>query len=133
MSAILNLAMDEIEFHFRKVSEKELVIADKYQDTLNRTRKAVLHTLDPKDPEYITLLEELQRLLAKKNIEELTADEMTADIEALERIRKLAEQKNLADQMLAAKYDGDVKFMRTHKRLRLPLLGMSHCIRSLRT
>lgn len=118
MSAILNLAMDEIEFHFRKVSEKELVIADKYQDTLNRTRKAVLHTLDPKDPEYITLLEELQRLLAKKNIEELTADEMTADIEALERIRKLAEQKNLADQMLAAKYDGDVKFMRTHKRLR---------------
>lgn len=23
MSAILNLAMDEIEFHFRKVSEKE--------------------------------------------------------------------------------------------------------------
>ena len=118
MSAILNLAMDEIEFHFRKVSEKELVIADKYQDTLNRTRKAVLHTLDPKDPEYITLLEELQRLLAKKNIEELTADEMTADIEALERIRKLAEQKNLADQMLVAKYDGDVKFMRTHKRLR---------------
>ena len=118
MSAILNLAMDEIEFHFRKVSEKELVIADKYQDTLNRTRKAVLHTLDPKDPEYITLLEELQRLLAKKNIEELTADEMTADIEALERIRKLAEQKNLADQMLAAKYDGDVKFLRTHKRLR---------------
>ena len=75
MSAILNLAMDEIEFHFRKVSEKELVIADKYQDTLNRTRKAVLHTLDPKDPEYITLLEELQRLLAKKNIEELTADD----------------------------------------------------------
>ena len=118
MSAILNLAMDEIEFHFRKVSEKELVIADKYQDTLNRTRKAVLHTLDPKDPEYVTLLEEMQRLLAKKNIEELTAAEMTADIEALERIRKLAEQKNLADQMLAAKYDGDVKFMRTHKRLR---------------
>ena len=118
MSAILNLAMDEIEFHFRKVSSEEMVIADKYQDILNRTRKAVLHTLDPKDPEYITLLEELQRLLAKKNIEELTADEMTADIDALERIRKRAEQKNLADQMLAAKYDGDVKFMRAHKRLR---------------
>ena len=118
MSAILNLAMDEIEFHFRKVSKKELIIADKYQDTLNRTRKAILHTLDPKDPEYITLMEELQRLLAKKNIEELAADEMTADIETLERIRNLAEQKNLADQMLAAKYDGDVKFMRTHKRLR---------------
>lgn len=117
----LKLIREGIETTYKKKLQKALEEIEMLKgslDTLNRTRKAVLHTLDPKDPEYITLLEELQRLLAKKNIEELTADEMTADIEALERIRKLAEQKNLADQMLAAKYDGDVKFMRTHKRLR---------------
>ena len=118
MSAILNLALDQIEFNFKKVSEKELVIADKFRETLEHTRQAVQHTLDPKDPEYITLLEELQRLLAKKNIEELTADEMTAHMVELERIRKEAERKNHADSMLVAKYEGDVKFMRTHKRLR---------------
>lgn len=118
MSAILNLALDQIEFHFKKVSEKELVIADKFRETLEYTRRAVQRSLDPKDPEYITLLEELQRLLAKKNIEELTADEMTADMAELERIRKEAERKNHADAMLTAKYEGDVKFMRTHKRLR---------------
>lgn len=118
MSAVLNLALDQIEFHFKKVSEKELVIADKFRETLENTRKAVERTLDPKDPEYITLLEELQRLLAKKNIEELTADEMTKDMVELERIRKKAEQQNHTDGMLAAKYEGDVKFMRTHKRLR---------------
>lgn len=118
MSAILNLALDQIEFRFKKVSENELIIADKFRETLERTRRAVQNTLDPKDPEYITLLEELQRLLAKKNIEELTADEMKADMTELERIRKEAERKNHADSMLAAKYEGDVKFMRTHKRLR---------------
>lgn len=118
MSAILNLALDQIEFQFKKVSEKELVIADKFRQVLEHTRRAVQATLDPKDPEYITLLEELQRLLAKKNIEELTADEMTANITELERIRKTAEQKNHLDSMLTAKYEGDVKFMRTHKRLR---------------
>ena len=118
MSAILNLALDQIEFHFKKVSEKELVIADKFRETLESTRKAVQGTLDPKDPEYITLLEELQRLLAKKNIEELTADEMTANMAELERIKKAAERLNHADNMLAAKYEGDVKYMRTHKRLR---------------
>lgn len=118
MSAILNLALDQIEFHFKKVSEKELVIADKFRETLESTRKAVQNTLDPKDPEYITLLEELQRLLAKKNIEELTADEMTANMAELERIKKEAERLNHADNMLAAKYEGDVKYMRTHKRLR---------------
>ncbi len=118
MTAILNLALDQIEFQFKKVSEKELVIADQLRASLENTRRAVQASLDPKDPEYITLLEELQRLLAKKNIEELTADEMTADIAELERIRRAAEQKNLADGMLAAKYEGDVKFMRTHKRLK---------------
>lgn len=118
MTAILNLALDQIEFNFRKISENELVIADKFRETLENTRRAVEHTLDPKDPEYITLLEELQRLLAKKNIEELTAEEMTADMAELERIRKEAEKKNHADSMLAAKYEGDIKFMRTHKRLR---------------
>lgn len=118
MSAILNLALDQIEFHFKKVSENELVIADKFRETLDNTRKAVQGTLDPKDPEYITLLEELQRLLAKKNIEELTADEMTANMAELERIKKAAERLNHADNMLAAKYEGDVKYMRTHKRLR---------------
>ena len=92
-------------------------IADKFRETLERTRRAVQNTLDPKDPEYITLLEELQRLLAKKNIEELTADEMKADMEELERIRKEAERMNHADNMLTAKYEGDVKFMRTHKRI----------------
>ena len=118
MSAILNLALDQIEFHFKKVSENELVIADKFRETLENTRKAVQGTLDPKDPEYITLLEELQRLLAKKNIEELTADEMTANMAELERIKKAADRLNHADNMLAAKYEGDVKYMRTHKRLR---------------
>lgn len=118
MSAILNLALDEIDFQFKKISESELVIADKFRDSLERTRREMQRTLDPKDPEYVTLLEELQRLLSKKHIEELTAEEMTANIAKLDHIRKAAEQRNLVDQMLTEKYENDPKFMRTHKRLK---------------
>jgi type I restriction enzyme R subunit len=118
MSAILNMALDEIDFQFKKVSESELVIADKFKDSLERTRREMQRNLDPKDPEYVTLLEELKRLLCKKHIEELTSEEMTANIAELDRIRKAAEQRNLADQMLTAKYENDPKFMRTHKRLK---------------
>lgn len=118
MSAILNIALNEIEFHFKKISEGEMVIADKFRDSLDQTRKEMQRSLDPKDPEYITLLEELQRLLSKKHIEELTAEEMNDYISKLDHIRKAAEQRNLADQMLTVKYEDDVKFMRTHKRLR---------------
>ena len=118
VSGLLNLALDQIEFHFRKVSEGELVIADKFQDVLEKTRQELERSLDAKDPEYISLLEELKRIFKKKNIEELTADEMNQNIQELERIRKAAAQQNLRDQMLCAKYKNDVKYMRTHKRIK---------------
>lgn len=118
VSGLLNLALDQIEFHFRKVSESELVIADKFQDVLEKTRQELARNLDTKDPEYISLLEELKRIFKKKNIEELTADEMNQNIQELERIHKAAAQQNLRDQMLCAKYKNDVKYMRTHKRIK---------------
>jgi len=118
MSAILNMALDGIDFKFQKVSESEMIIADKFRETLERTRHEMQRNNDPKDPEYVSLLEELQRLFAKKNMEELTADEMTKHMEELNRIEEAAKKKNAADAMLARKYYGDLKYMRTHKRLR---------------
>ena len=118
VSGLLNMALDQIEFHFRKVSEDEMVIADKFQDILEKTRRELERSLDPKDPEYISLLDELKRIFKKKNIEELTAEEMQAHIADLERIRRATAQLNLRDQMLCAKYGNDAKFMRTHKRLK---------------
>ena len=69
MSSILNQALDQIDFQFRKISEEELIIADAFRKTLERTRQEFARSLDPKDPEYVTLLEELKRVFKKKNIE----------------------------------------------------------------
>ena len=118
MTELLNTALDQVEFHFRTVSESEMVIADQFQDILEKTRRELERSLDPKDPEYVSLLDELKRIFKKKNIEELTADEMKEHIQDLERIRKAAAQQNLRDQMLCSKYGNDAKYMRTHKRLK---------------
>lgn len=118
MSSVLNEALDQIDFKFRKIKEEELVIADAFQNLLEKTRKEVVdRCLDPKDPEYVTLLEELKRVFRQKNIEELNSDEMKGLMNELEQIRKKASERNRADQMLADKYNGDVKYMRTHKRV----------------
>ena len=118
MSGVLNMAFDQIDFQFRKIGEEELVIADVFRSSLEKTRREIVeHCLDPKDPEYISLLDELKRIFKKKNIEELSADEMKQMTEELDALRKKAEHHNHADQMLAAKYGGDVKYMRTHKRI----------------
>lgn len=118
MSAILNMAMDQIQFVFKRVSEDEMVIADAFQESLERTRREMNSTFDPHDPEYISLLEELQRLFQKKHIEELTADEMKESMETLDSIRSRAAALNRKDAMLTQKYENDPKFMRIHKRLR---------------
>ena len=118
MSQVLNMALDQIDFQFRKIKEEELIIADAFRDTLEKTRREIVdRCLDPKDPEYISLLDELKRVFKKKNIEELTADEMKQMMGDLNALKKKAEKRNLADRMLAAKYSGDVKYMRTHKRI----------------
>ena len=118
MSQILNIALDQIDFQFRKIKEEELIIADAFRDTLEKTRREIVdRCLDPKDPEYISLLDELKRVFKKKNIEELTADEMKQMMGDLNALKKKAEKRNLADRMLAVKYSGDVKYMRTHKRI----------------
>lgn len=118
ISGVLNMALDQISFQFRKIGEEELVIADAFRNALEKTRREIVdRCLDPKDPEYVALLDELKRIFKKKNIEELTSDEMKSLMGDLDDLRKRAEKKNHADKMLADKYAGDVKYMRTHKRI----------------
>lgn len=118
MSQVLNMALDQIDFQFRKIREEELIIADAFRDTLEKTRREIVdRCLDPKDPEYISLLDELKRVFKKKNIEELTTDEMKQMMGDLNALKKKAEKRNLADRMLTTKYLGDIKYMRTHKRI----------------
>ena len=51
---------------------------------------------------------------------------MNQNIQELERVRAAAAQQNLHDQMLCAKYKDDVKYMRTHKRVKAALLSIGN-------
>ncbi|MCC6767940.1 MAG: type I restriction endonuclease subunit R, partial [Bacteroidia bacterium] len=65
---LLNVALENVLFMFRKVSEEELVIADQLKDMLRKTREALGGNFDKKDPSWISLHEELMRLFKKKNL-----------------------------------------------------------------
>ena len=114
---LLNIALENIQFTFNKIAAHELQIADKFRSELERTRKEMERNFDKKDPQFITLFEELKRLFKKKNIEELTSEEMDAAIKQLEKIFREANELNLKDQMLAKKYENDEKYVRIHKRI----------------
>ena len=114
---LLNTALEDIIFMFVKVSEEELKLADELKNTLRKTREALADNFDPKDPEFITLKEALERLFKNKNLSEVSQDEMKKNITKLEKIFVKIAELNRRNNLLKAKYRGDTKYVRTHKRL----------------
>lgn len=115
---ILNLALEDILFTFRKVCEKELRIADELREALRRAREALGGNFDPFDPVFRNLREELERLFKKKNLSEISQEEMKANISVLERLFEKARELNRRNELIRAKYENDAKYARLHKRLR---------------
>ena len=116
-SEILNVAFDQIVFEFVRLPKEELVIADKYSALLKRLWNEFSRSRDTKDPEYVSLLSELKRLLSRKNAEEMDADSLRENISLAEELFKRIKRQNDYDERLCGKYLDDAKFMRVHKRL----------------
>ena len=114
---LLNVALEDVLFMFTKVREEELVLADKLKNTLRQTREALADNFDQQDPKFLTLKEELERLFKKKKLNEVTQEEMTANIGALNAIHDKVKELNRQNNQLRAKYQGDTKYTRIHKRL----------------
>jgi len=116
-NTILNIALEDVIFAFIKIKQEELVLADELKDTLQKTREMLGGNFDQKDPVFITLREELERLFKKKNLSEVSKEEMEANIKALNEIHDKAKKLERENELLRAKYDYDAKYVRIHKRL----------------
>jgi type I restriction enzyme R subunit len=116
-SNLLNVALEEVIFKFAKIGEEELVLADQLKNTLRQTREALADNFDQQDPKFVTLREELERLFKKKKLSEVSQEEMTANIGALNAIHDKVKELNRQNNLLRAKYRGDAKYTRIHKRL----------------
>ena len=114
---LLNVALEDVVFAFAKLKEEEMIIADKLKNTLQKTREMLGGNFDQHDPTFISLKEELERLFKKKNLSEVTKEEMETNIKELEKIYDEAKELERKNQLLKAKYDNDAKYARLHKRL----------------
>ncbi|CAN5676296.1 DEAD/DEAH box helicase family protein [soil metagenome] len=116
-SNLINTALEDIIFMFTKISESELVIADELKNQLRKTREALQHNFDQVDPHFISLKEELERIFKKKNLDEVTQEEMKENIILLKAMYDKVKELNRKNDLLKAKYEQDEKYVRIHKRL----------------
>lgn len=116
-SNLLNVALEEVIFKFAKIKEEELVLADKLKNALRQTRETMSDNFDQQDPKFVSLREELERLFKKKKLNEVSQEEMIANMTALVDICDKAKELNRINNQLRHKYHGDAKYARIHKRL----------------
>ena len=118
-ASLINLAIEEIIFTFRKVSEKELLlgIVDDFKEQIRKTREAFLNNFDHSDPGYISLLEEMERVFRKKKVTEMSTEDIQESIIVLRSIYDRITEQNRRDALLKAKYEYDEKYARVHKRI----------------
>nr|WP_180164579.1 type I restriction endonuclease [Stenotrophomonas sp. SbOxS2]NYT97661.1 type I restriction endonuclease subunit R [Stenotrophomonas sp. SbOxS2] len=114
---LLNQALEDIVFHFKKVGQAELKLADELKDILRRTREGLAGTQDPGDPKWLALKDELERLFKAKKLSEVSQSEMRANIATLKGLDMRVQALNNDNANLAGRYGGDSKLMRVHKRL----------------
>jgi len=115
---LLNIAMEEVYFLFRKVKEDELKLADELKNILTKTREEMAVNFDKKDPEFINLYEALKKVFDKKNLDEVSQEEMNENIASLNYIYKQIQELNRRNRLLKEKYQNDFKYARIHKRLK---------------
>ena len=118
ISNLLNVALEDIYFQFVKISESELKIADELQQKLRRTREEMQLNFDPKDPQFVSLREELERIFRSKNLNETTQEGMQEHIRILDKIYDEVKEINRKNVLLKEKYKNDERYVRIHKELK---------------
>lgn len=114
---LLNMALEEVIFLFQKIGEEELILADELKNELRKTRETLASNFDKKDPEFATLYAELERLFKEKKLSDVSQEDMRRNIGELRAIYAKVKELNRRNNLLRAKYEGDEKFARTHKRI----------------
>lgn len=113
---LLKLAMNKLDFSFKKVGEAELELAA--NDFMERQRKAATglgRNWDQTDPEWISLYDEFTRILQKQHIGEVSIKETQLNTTALDKIIARINNLNARNRKIATAFDGDHKYARTYK------------------
>ena len=122
VSGMINEALATIDFKFRKRGENELEIGSDIKDEMKQKRlllsTEMQECIDQDDEEYISLTKIIQEHFANKKFEVGSMSEAKEEIGfmdmCMERIRRI----NRANANLQAKYHGDSKYVRAHKKIR---------------
>ena len=116
---LLNLAMSETSFSFVKIAEEELrLAANDLEDLKRRVASGIKKQRDEKDPEWVSLYEEFQRIMQKHFIygqEGYTMENIKETQKDYEELFKSVEDYYTRMRRLTMNFNGDEMAARSYK------------------
>ncbi len=118
VSGIINVALSELEFEFKKGIPEELrIIVNDIKERCERVQAEFEANFDQKEEQYVILADEFREYFRKKGFVPQSTIEAKESIAYMDEVMKKIREINRRNNMLKKKYKGDERFVRIHKRL----------------
>lgn len=118
VSGIINVALSELEFEFKKGIPEELrIIVNDIRERCERVQAEFEANFDTKEVRYVILADEFREYFRKKGFVPQTTEEAKASIRYMDEVMKKIREINRRNNVLKRKYKGDERFVRIHKRI----------------
>ncbi|MDE7089026.1 MAG: DEAD/DEAH box helicase family protein, partial [Prevotella sp.] len=118
VSSIINVALSELEFEFKKGIPEELrIIVNDIRERCERVQAEFDANFDTKEAKYVILADEFREYFRKKGFVPKNTEDAKASIQYMDEIMKKIREINRRNNNLKRKYKGDERFVRIHKRV----------------
>ena len=118
VSGIINVALSELEFEFKKgISEELRIIVNDIRERCEKVQAEFEANFDKTEDKYVILAEEFREYFRKKGFVPQNTQEAKESIDYMDSVMKKIREINRRNNILKKKYQGDERFVRTHKRI----------------
>ena len=118
VSGIINVALSELEFEFKKgISEELRIIVNDIRERCEMVQAEFEANFDKAEDKYVILAEEFREYFRKKGFVPQNTQEAKENIDYMDSVMKKIREINRRNNILKKKYQGDERFVRIHKRI----------------
>ncbi len=118
VSGIINVALSELEFEFKKgLSEELRIVVNDIRERCERVQAEFDANFDRNEEKYVILADEFRAFFRERGFIPHDTKEAKESIEYMDDVMKKIKEINRRNQILKKKYKGDERFVRIHKRI----------------
>ncbi|MBR0073484.1 MAG: type I restriction endonuclease subunit R, partial [Bacteroidales bacterium] len=118
VAGIINVALSELEFEFKKgIAEELRIIVNDIKDRCERVQAEFEANFDQKEERYVVLADEFREFFRKKGFVPQSTVEAKESIDYMDAVMEKIKEINRRNNVLKKKYNNDERFVRIHKRV----------------